>query len=62
MSTTQRGGRRPGVNHLATYALAGILVGLGLGLWTNVSGVVLSFYGLVLGTVIAMIMRSRDRG
>lgn len=46
------------MNRLAPAALAGVLVGLGLGLWTNVSGVVLAFYGLVLGTVLGLLVLS----
>jgi hypothetical protein len=33
-------------------AFAGLLVGLGLGLEANVSGVVLGFYGLAVGAVL----------
>lgn len=53
------------MNRLAPYALGGVLLGLGLGLWTNVSGVVLAFYGLALGAMlgmIALVLRSRRRG
>ncbi|HWC27066.1 MAG TPA: hypothetical protein VG474_10835 [Solirubrobacteraceae bacterium] len=34
-------------------AFVGLLVGLGLGLASNVSGVVLGFYGLILGALLA---------
>lgn len=53
------------MNRLTPYALGGVLLGLGLGLWANVSGVVLALYGLVLGAVLGMIalaLRSRGRG
>lgn len=36
-------------------ALFGVLLGLGLGLAANVSGAVLAFYGLVVGTVAALV-------
>ncbi len=54
--------RRAAVNRLAPAALAGVLIGLGLGLWANVSGVVLAFYGLVLGTVLGMLVLSLRGG
>ena len=44
-------------------ALAGLLLGLGMGLTSNVSGVVLAFYGLaiaVLLTLVAAIARRHD--
>lgn len=51
------------MNYLALGALAGVLFGLGLALRANVSGVVLAFYGLVLGALFAalLVKRSRDR-
>jgi hypothetical protein len=36
-------------------ALGGVLFGLGLGLASNVSGVVLAFYGLIAGVLVAII-------
>jgi len=39
---------------LSLAALAGLLVGLGLGLEANVSGVVLGFYGLTLGALLGV--------
>ena len=41
---------------IAVVALAGTLVGLGLGLGTNVSGVVLAFYGLALGALLGTLL------
>ncbi|MBA2348970.1 MAG: hypothetical protein H0V81_11815 [Solirubrobacterales bacterium] len=48
-------------------ALAGLLVGLGLGLEANVSGVILGFYGLAVGALLgasylALHRRERRRG
>ena len=43
------------MNRLAFPALVGVLIGLGLGLWSNVSGLVLAFYGLVLGIVLGLL-------
>lgn len=48
-------------------AFAGLLVGLGLGLEANVSGVILGFYGLAIGallgaTYLALHRRNRRRG
>ncbi|MDP9385059.1 MAG: hypothetical protein M3P50_07485, partial [Actinomycetota bacterium] len=43
---------------LAPYALIGMVVGLGLALGTNVSGVVLALYGLLAGGLLAAIVRA----
>jgi hypothetical protein len=48
-------------------AFAGLLVGLGLGLDANVSGVILGFYGLAIGALLgaaylALHRRNRRRG
>jgi len=43
-------------------ALAGVLFGLGLGLFSNVSGVVLALYGLGAGIIVALVgLTVRDR-
>jgi len=46
-------------------ALVGVVLGLGLGLLSNVTGLVLAAYGLVLGVVTAVvalgIRKRRDR-
>jgi len=43
---------------LAPYALVGAVVGLGLGLGTNVSGAVLALYGLLAGAAFAAAARA----
>lgn len=43
------------MRRLAPAALIGVLVGLGLGLGTNVSGAVLALYGLVIGAFLAVL-------
>lgn len=43
---------------VAPYALVGTVVGLGLGLGTNVSGAILALYGLLAGGVLAAIVRA----
>ena len=40
------------MRNLSVAALVGTVVGLGLGLGANVSGVVLAFYGLALGVLL----------
>lgn len=52
---------------LPLAALAGLLVGLGLGIEANVSGLVLGFYGLIVGALVgfahlALHRRNRRRG
>lgn len=49
-------------SRLALGALAGVLFGFGLGLGTNVSGVVLAFYGLVLGLLLAVLFVKVSQG
>jgi hypothetical protein len=49
------------MNRLATAALAGVLVGLGLRLAANVSGVVLAFYGLALGVLLPALWLTAGR-
>ena len=49
---------------LSVAALVGMVVGLGLGLGPNVSGVVLAFYGLALGVLLGaayLELRRRSR-
>jgi hypothetical protein len=50
------------MNRLAAAAATGALIGLGLGLWSNVSGVVLAFYGLALGTLLGLLVLGARRG
>ena len=42
-------------------ALFGVLLGLGLGIGTNVSGAVLAFFGLVAGTLLAVLALTAAR-
>ncbi len=50
-----------GTVRLAPAALVGLLVGIGLAFGTNVSGVVLAFYGLVLAVLLAVVARRLRR-
>jgi hypothetical protein len=45
----------------AIAALVGLLLGLGLGLASNVSGVVLAFYGLALAPIVVAVVSGLRR-
>lgn len=50
------------MNKLAATALGGLLFGLGLGLFSNVSGLVLALYGMVIGMLLGALVVQHRHG